>query len=216
MKNPFRYLSALVVNLVLPWLAYHFAFPHWGYVGALLASALPLLAWVTWDLVRLRHFDALSAVVLAGIALSLVAMVFVDWPAMHAAGDPMVSGMIGVAFLVSLLLPRPILYYLARSTFARESANGAIRFERRWRERPELAGMIRHMTIVWGVGLIVENVMRSWVALTWADPQHATIASELIRYVVFGGLMLWTVWYRRSYRRSVQRRTGESDDETVR
>jgi hypothetical protein len=214
MKNPFRYLSALCVNLFLPWLAYHLAFPHWGYVGGLIASALPLLAWISWDLLRLRHFDALSAVVLAGIALSLVAMAFVSRPVVQAVGDPMVSGMIGIAFLLSLLLHKPIVYYLARSTLARESQNGAIRFERRWRERPELVGLIRRMTVVWGIGLTGQNVVRSWIVLTWTDTQHASIASDLIRYGVYGFLMLWTVWQRRLYRRNVQQGTSELHDDT--
>jgi hypothetical protein len=30
MKNRFRYLSAICVNLLLPWLAYHVAAPQWG------------------------------------------------------------------------------------------------------------------------------------------------------------------------------------------
>ncbi|MEQ5837877.1 hypothetical protein N0A02_00265 [Paraburkholderia acidicola] len=214
MNNPFRYLSALCVNLFLPWIGYHLAFPHWGYIGGLVASAVPLLVWIAWDLGRLRHFDALSAVVLAGIALSLVAAVLVSRSEMRIVGDPMIFGMIGVAFLLSLLLPRPMVYYLARSTLARESKNGAIRFERRWREWPELVGLIRRLTVVWGIGLIAQNLARGWISLTWTNSQSASIASELLRYGGYGALMLWTLVDRRLYRRSVHRGTGGLDDDT--
>lgn len=52
-------------DFALPWLAYRLALPHGGQLGALLASAVPLIAWMSWDLLRYRHFDALSAIVLA-------------------------------------------------------------------------------------------------------------------------------------------------------
>ena len=118
MKPRLRYLSALLVNVALPWLAYRLAFPHWGLQGGLIASALAPIAWITWDLLRYRHFDALSALVLAGIALSLVALVAGGDVRLKSVEDPMVSGMIGVAFLVSLALPRPLAFYLARSTMS--------------------------------------------------------------------------------------------------
>jgi hypothetical protein len=71
MKHPYRYLSALCINVLLPWLAYRLALPFWGYADALALSALPLIAWIAWDYARLRHVDALSALVLASIVLSL-------------------------------------------------------------------------------------------------------------------------------------------------
>ena len=77
MKVPYRYLSAMVINVALPWLAYRLALPHWGTTGALAASAAPLIAWIAWDLYHSRHFDALSAIVLAGI-LPLLAWALID------------------------------------------------------------------------------------------------------------------------------------------
>ena len=104
MKPRLRYLSALLVNVALPWLAYRLAFPHWGLQGGLVASALPPVAWMTLDLARYRHFDALSALVLAGIALSLIALAAGGDVRLKSLEDPMVSGMIGASFLVSLAL----------------------------------------------------------------------------------------------------------------
>src|SRR5258706_15050716 len=80
-----------------------------------MASMLRLLAWMAWDLLHHRHFDALSAIVLAGIVLSLAALAISGDPPTRAFEEPMVSGMIGASFLVSLLLPRPLVYYLGRS-----------------------------------------------------------------------------------------------------
>ncbi len=184
---PYRYLSAIVVNLLVPWLAYRLALPHWGHTGALAASAVPLVAWMVWDFALLRHFDALSAIVLAGLLLSLACSALGAGEHGRALEEPTISGMIGAAFLLSLLLRRPLVFYLARSTMARENRNGAADFERRWREQPALALSIRRMTLVWGIGLAAENIVRYWIVSSWTDFQHAATVSHLLKYGVYGG-----------------------------
>ena len=53
----------LGVNLVLPWLAYRLALPHWGELGALYASAVPPVVWSLVEFARSRRVDALSVLV---------------------------------------------------------------------------------------------------------------------------------------------------------
>ncbi|MEI6002170.1 hypothetical protein H3V53_35085 [Paraburkholderia bengalensis] len=200
MKVPYRYLSALAVNIALPWLAYRLALPYWGVTGALAASAAPLLAWIAWDLYHARHFDALSAIVLAGI-VPLLAWALIDRDAQRALEDPMVSGVIGVTFLLSLLLKKPLVYYLGRSTASRESRDRVAEFERHYRERPQLVAQIRRMTVVWGIGLTAENIARYWVVSTLSDAQLALHISTALRWGVYGALTLWTIRTRRRLKR---------------
>jgi hypothetical protein len=209
MKSRLRYLCALLINVAMPWLAYRLAFPHWGQAGALVASAVPLIAWMSWDLARYRHFDALSAQVLVGIVLSLAATLLVALvrgdARIRSLESPMVSGMIGVSFLVSLALHRPLVFYLARSTMARADHRGAELFEKHWRERPTLAAYIRLMTIVWGIGMIGENLLRIAVVWQWPDNPRSTTVSNLIGYAVYACLTLWTFWCRRLIKRDALR-----------
>jgi hypothetical protein len=200
MKPRLRYLAALLVNVALPWLAYRLAFPHWGHTGALAASALPLIAWMSWDLLRYRHFDALSAIVLVGIVLSLIAVALGGDRLIGAVEEPMVSGMVGASFLASLALRRPLVFYLARSTMSREDHRSADSFEKHWRERPVLAAYIRLMTLVWGLGMTAENILRSLIVRHWPNDPHAALASEALRYGVYAGLTAWTFWCRRRIR----------------
>ena len=210
MKVPYRYLSAMVVNLALPWLTYRITLPHWGTTGALAASAAPLFVWIAWDLYHSRHFDTLSALVLAGI-LPLLAWALIDRGThRRALEDPMVSGVIGITFLLSLLLRKPLVYYLARSTVSRESCEGVEVFERHYRERPELVAQIRRMTVIWGIGLTAENAARYWVVSSWSDTELAMRVSTALRWGVYGGLTLWTVWTRRRLKRGDPERKMES------
>jgi Na+/melibiose symporter-like transporter len=210
MKVPYRYLSAMVINVALPWLAYRLALPHWGTTGALAASAAPLIAWIAWDLYHSRHFDALSALVLAGI-LPLLAWALIDrGEHRRALEDPMVAGVIGITFLLSLLLRKPMVYYLARSTASRESLEGVEEFECHYRERPKLVAQIRRMTVVWGIGLTAENAARYWVVTNLSDAQLALHISMALRWGVYGSLTLWTLWTRRRLKRIAAERKMES------
>lgn len=191
-----RYVLAFVVNVALPALAYRLTLPHYGLLNALVVSGIPVLAWMAVDLVRFRHFDALSALVLASIAMSLLVLASEPGRWLREARDPLVSGMTGVFFLLSLLLNRPLVFYLARSTMSRERQGQEYEFDARWKTRPALARSIRLMTAVWGIGLVGENAARLWVT-SGAVADDADRLSTFIRYTVYGGLVVWTIAYRR-------------------
>lgn len=214
MKLRFRYLSALCINLLLPVLAYRLAYPHWGLAGGLAASALPPIAWMALDFARFRHFDALSAMVVFSIVLSLGA-VPLGGPQNRALEEPMVSGITGLTFLFSLALRRPIVFYLARSTMARENDDGVSTFEQDWHERPRLAADIRLMTLVWGLGLIAENTLRSLIVWHGGNTPRAALASTLVSYGVYGSLTLWTFWRRRGLKQDAERRAADQASAAV-
>ncbi|WP_025598508.1 VC0807 family protein [Burkholderia sp. WSM2230] len=189
----------IAVNFVLPWLAYRLTLPHLGETGALLASAAPPLAWSLVELARFRRVDALSMMVVAGIVLSIGAMALGGSPRMLLLRESLVSGAVGVAFLLSLGLRRPLIFYLARATVAREMEGGAQRFETLWRERPAVASSMRLMTLVWGVGLTGETALRAWLALDWPIERFLAV-SPFIGYGIYGAMALWTLRYRQTVR----------------
>ncbi|HEV3423592.1 MAG TPA: VC0807 family protein [Paraburkholderia sp.] len=209
MKLRPAFLLELAVNLLLPWLAYRLAAPHWGETGGLIASAVPPIVWSLVELARFRRVDALSMIVLTGIALSIGAMALGGSPRMLLLRESLVSGAIGVAFLLSLPMRRPLIFYLARATVAREMAGGAERMDTLWRERPSLAVSMRLMTAVWGVGLTSETALRSWMAWTW-PVERFLVVSPFIGYGIYGALLLWTVWYRKTLRSRAEREAQPS------
>jgi hypothetical protein len=197
------FVLELAVNFLLPWLAYRFALPHLGETGALIASAVPPIVWSLIELIRFRRVDALSVMVVAGIVLSVAAMALGGSPRMLLLRESLVSGAVGVVFLLSLPMRRPLIFYLARATVAREMEGGAARFEALWRERPALVSAMRLMTLVWGVGLTGETVLRAWMALTWPI-ERFLVVSPFIGYGIYGALALWTLWYRKTMRSRVE------------
>lgn len=190
----------LAVNFLLPWLAYRLALPHWGELGALYASAVPPVVWSLVEFARTRRVDALSIVVLLGIALSIVLMALGGSPRLLLMRESMASGAIGVVFLLSLAMRRPLTFYLARATVARKEEGGAARFEAMWSERPGLRRSVRLMTAVWGLGLTGENALRSWLAWHW-PVERFLVVSPFIGYAIYGALTVWTFLYRKKMQR---------------
>jgi hypothetical protein len=191
------FVVEMAVNFLLPWLAYRLTLPHLGETGALIASAVPPIVWSLIELARFRRVDALSVMVVAGIVLSVAAMALGGSPRMLLLRESLVSGAVGVVFLLSLPMRRPLIFYLARATVAREMAGGAAHFEALWRERPALASSMRLLTLVWGIGLTGETALRAWMALTWPI-ERFLVVSPFIGYGIYGGLALWTLWYRKT------------------
>lgn len=189
----------LFVNLVLPWVAYRVAHPYFGETGALYASAVPPIVWSIVEFIRSRRIDAVAAIVLLGITLSIVGMAFGGSPRTLLMRESIGSGTIGIVFLLSLLRERPLIYYLARATVAREMDGGAAHFEAVWDAQPGLRQMLRLMTFVWGAIMTLEMLLRWWMVANW-PVERVLVVSPVMGYTVFGCLLLWTFWYRRRMR----------------
>jgi hypothetical protein len=200
--NRLSKLLPLAVNIALPLLIYHYAAPHFRERNALILSSIPPILWSVIELVRFRRLDAVSLLVVIGIFLSLAAMAFGGNPRLLLARESLVTGIIGLLFLGSLLLPRPLAFYLARSTMAKESAEVVVKFESYWLYPPFIRCMYI-MTWVWGFGLVFEAALRFWLAFAWRVEQVLAI-SPVISYGIYFSLMGWSLWYARGLKAASQ------------
>ena len=185
-----KLLPELVANFLLPWLCYLWAVPHWGETGGLIVSSLPPIVWSVYELLRYRRIDALSLLVLGGILLSLLVMLMGGSPRVLLMRESLLSGLFGVVFLLSLLSGKPLLFYLARATVARESDEGGWRFDLRWQELAFRRG-IRQMTLVWGLGLTLETMLRG-LMVSIMPVEQFLLLSPLISYGLMAIMLLLT------------------------
>ena len=186
-------------NFILPLVVYDLAKPHLGEVGALLASSIPPIAWSLFLLVRDRRVDALSILVLAGIALSLLAFVGGGSVKVLQLRERLVTALIGLVFLGSAAIGKPLIYELARATMKRRSSSELEEFEG-LRDNIYFRRSMTVMTLVWGFGLLGEAAVS--VALVFTLSVHDyLIAGPILGYGVSGALGLWTFFYVRAKRR---------------
>lgn len=198
-------LVEALVNFILPFAIYSYAEAPLGDVRALLASSAPPIAWSLVEFARHRRVDALSVLVVAGIVLSLLAMIGGGGAKFLQLRENLVTGIIGLAFLGSALIGKPLIYQLARASMRRKSEGEAQEFEA-LRVHAGFRRTMTVMTLVWGLGLLA-NVAVS-VALVFAlSIRTYLIVGPIVGYGTMGALTLWTFLYaQRARRRGEERR----------
>ncbi len=191
----------VLINLVAPVIIFDLVHGQYGDVGGLLASSGPPLVWSVGGLVRNGRLDALSIMVLAGIALSLIALVGGGSAQFLQLREKLVTFLIALAFLGSAAIGRPLIGPLARATVARESTEALARFDMA-RGAGRLNRMIMVMTLVWGFGLLADFAVSVALIETLSIAQYLVVG-PIIGYAMIGGLTLWTMFYRRRTRRGM-------------
>ena len=195
MKKLLRVVPELFANFLAPYLVFQALDARFGDKWSLIASALPPLLWSGVELARTRRLDAISVTVVSGILLT-VGVTFMGGSArLIQIRDALVTGAIGVMFLGTLLLEKPMIFYLARATMARNTVEGESEFEAIWL-RPGVPRVFRVLTAVWGVGLILQTGVMCYLAWIWPINRYLLL-SPYISYGIFGLLMAWSLWYRR-------------------
>lgn len=185
----------LLVNFVSPFVIFVAARPSLGDVYALMAASAPPIAWTIVELARRRRIDALSLLVLAGIALSLLAFFGGGGARFLQLRERLATALIGFVFLGSAALGKPLIYQLARATMKRKSPSEVRSFEA-LQSSPLFRRAMMVMTLAWGASLVVESAVACVLVFTLTIPQYLLV-SPIVGYSALAALTAWTYWYAR-------------------
>ena len=197
------------VNFLGPLLVYDLTHRSLGDVGALIASSIPPTLWTLIEFARRRRVDAVSILVLAGIALSLLAFIGGGGARFLQLREKLVTALIGVIFLASAAIGKPLIYQLARAGLRRRGRSELESFEA-LKDNAHFRRSMTLMTVVWGLGLVIDAALASVLVFTLSIRAYM-LAGPVLGYGVTGSLALWTFWYvRRQRRRGEARRAAEA------
>ena len=172
----------LLIDAVAPYVVYSLAQPYTGELVALALSALPPAIESVWSVIRKRKLDAVSALVLAGIGVSLVLIALGGSERVLLLRDSLVTSIAGLVVAISAAFPKPILYYLFRQVQGVEPA----------------LGPMRTLSVVLGLGLLVEMAVRT--AMVYAmTTSRFLLVSPFVQYGLTGLLLVWAVLYMRRH-----------------
>jgi hypothetical protein len=213
-RNGVHILIEALINFIMPFTIYSFAHAPLGEVRALLASSAPPIIWSVVEFVRHHRVDALSLLVMSGIGLSLLAMIGGGGVKFLQLREKLVTGVIGLAFVGSAVVGKPLIYELARATKRRKSASEVEEFE----ALQAYAGFRRTMVVmtwVWGLGLLADVAVS--VALVFElSIREYLIVNPVLGYGTMGALSLWTFLYgQRARRRGEARRAAAAAELAV-
>jgi len=198
----------LLVNFILPYLIYDLGKDRLGDVGALMASSGPPILWSIVEFIRERKVDAVSILVLAGIALSLLAFAGGGGVKFLQLRENLVTGLVGLVFLGSAVIGKPLIFELARAGMRRNTPDKVAEFEG-LSSNVFFRRSMTVMTLVWGLGLLASCALSCALVFVVSIKQYLLISSP-ISYASMGLLGAWTFWYvGRSKRRGEARRAAE-------
>jgi hypothetical protein len=178
--------------------------PTLGDADALIASSVPPIVWSIIEFIRRRRVDALSLIVLTGIALSLLALIGGGGVRFLQLREKLVTGLIGLIFLGSAATGWPLMYQLSRATSMRRSTAEAQALEA-LQYNVHFRRTMLVMTLVWGFGLVAEAAVASVLVFALPIGQFMLVSGAL-SYGALAALGVWTAWYARRQRRRGQAR----------
>jgi hypothetical protein len=188
------WVPTIVLNIVLPIVTYSVLVDRGvGEVPALLISGVwPALETVLSLAIR-RKIDEFSIFVLIFLALGVVAALGFNSPRLLLVKESVVTGLFGVVLLGSLLAPRPLMFYFGRR-FATNGTPESIDWWNGLWQYPNFRRTQRVITIVWGVAMCAEALLRIVLAYQLSTGAMVVV-SNVLPYVVLIGLITWTITY---------------------
>jgi len=185
----------VVVNIALPFAIFALGKARWGDAGALMISSGPPIVWSVFEFARKRKVDAVSMLVLTGIVLSLLGFIGGGGVKFLQLRETLVVGLLGLVFLGSAAIGRPLIYYTARATLMRTSPEKAARLVAQ-RDDGAFRGAMMTMTLAWGFGMVAECTVAAALVFILSIKLFL-IVNPIIGYGALGLLTVWTIWFAR-------------------
>lgn len=198
-------LKSIALNALIPlglyWLVKHFITPS-ELIALSVAALFPLIDSL-YEFARRRSFDLLALFTLLGIVVSLVGLLIGGDPRILLIRESLFTCMLGIACLVSLVLPRPLMFYVGRQFMSGGDPAKIAAFNAQW-AYPHARFVHRLITTVWGIAFISEFALR--VVMVYTLPTEVVLA---VSPIVLGGITIGAVMWTMAYVRRSQRRGQE-------
>lgn len=152
----------VLFSMLLPWITYNQLTGRGVHeVPALLIiSAWPALEIGLYFALH-RRVDEFGMLILLTLLLGALGALAYNSSRMIFLKDSALTGLIGLAFLVSLVLERPLMFYFGRKFATDGTAEGVARWNGLWDQYPGFRAVQRRLTVIWGVAFVLEASVKA-------------------------------------------------------
>jgi hypothetical protein len=189
-------LPSLVFGAAVPIAVYFAVRPHVSSdaAGLIIAGSVSI-AWILIQFVRNRHVDFVGAIVLFGFLIGVVSSTLLGGNAyMLKVRDAFFTALFGIACIVTIYThDRPALFYVGRYLSAGNDPTKLAAYNE-LHEIPTARHVFRVLSVVWGIGLVIEASAR----MTLAEALHTSTfvaVSPFITGAFIGSLFAFTMVY---------------------
>lgn len=198
-------LVSIVINAAIPFLLYTLSKKYISsseVVALSIAALFPIFDSI-FGIIRHRQLDLIAVLALLGIVVSLVGVLMGGDTKILLIRESFLTGALGIACFVSLLLPRPLMFYFGRQMMAGKDPVKIAQFDAQW-QHPYARFVHRLITIVWGIAYVGEFILR--VILVYTLPAAVVL---LISPFLLGGITVGTIVWTFAYVRYATKRGKE-------
>jgi intracellular septation protein A len=200
----------LLFNGLLPYLTYAYLTGHGAseVQGLLVIAAWPVVELLLYYLLH-RRLDEFGAMILLMFLLTALSAVAYNSSRLLLLKESALTVLLGTAFLVSLLLPRPLMFWFGRKFATDGTPESLAWWNSLWRY-PGFRHTQRVLTVLWGLSFVGQGVLLG--ALTAVVSTKTMVGlNSTVPYICIGLMVLFTVVYsRRSAARGAARAAAET------
>jgi hypothetical protein len=182
----------IVLNAIVPVILYKLSKRYLSpseLTALMVATTFPIGKSI-FDVARRGQVDPISIVVLLGIATDGVALLLGGSARLLLVRESLFTGAFGLACFISLLLPRPVMFYFGRYFMAGTDPRRQARFNSAW-QLPEVRFSHRLITSVWGSALVSELILRI-ILIYNVSSATVLIVSPILIGTLSIATMIWT------------------------
>lgn len=189
-------LPSIVFGAAVPIAVYFSVRPHVGSdaEGLIIAGSVSV-AWILIGFVRNRSVDFVGAIVLFGFVIGVVSATLLGGNAyMLKVRDAFFTALFGVACIVTVYThDRPALFYVGRYLSAGNDPSKVAAYND-LHEIPTARRVFRVLSVVWGIGLVVEAAARMVLAEALHTGTYVAV-SPFVTATFIGSLFAFTLVY---------------------
>jgi intracellular septation protein A len=187
---------SLLINALGPLILYGQLRPHMSEVHALMCTALIPLVENMITLGRYRKLDAFGVFVLTGIVLTTTLVLLGGSPRLILIRESLLGAAFGIAMLVSLVFPRPLLFSLVGHFVAGYDPEKRDKFNIKWASA-DFRRFMYLLTVTIGVGTLLEATIRTYLVFHLSTLEFLRV-SPFVHYGIAAAIVLWVIGYERS------------------
>jgi hypothetical protein len=162
-SSPWAFVITVGCDIVLP-VGLYYLLRAWGAgeITALLLSGSAPALHTLHSAIRHRRLDAIGVFTLALLVVSAVASLLTSDPRIALARNGLFTALAGVWLLVTLFTGRPFTYQALRTLLPGKTTT----LEQLWASDASFRRVWRGLTVLWGVGLLCDALLRLLMAYT--------------------------------------------------
>ncbi|KXN74905.1 hypothetical protein CONCODRAFT_1978 [Conidiobolus coronatus NRRL 28638] len=146
------FFQHVILEIALPLILFFTLKQPVGDLWATIYSSIPGLLSTLFTILVKRRFEPIPIMIIISFFIGFALTLRYNNPKLKQVDGSIITGIIGLAFLFSLLLNKPLIYYTSRPWVTKNDPDKLEEFEEKWKIRAFRKTMT-NMSLIWGFGL---------------------------------------------------------------